>query len=1260
MKLKTSIIVVLMISLSILSAGTIQKTFTFSDPVFAETDGYHKVTIDELTYITKPGEPQLPSLPVQMLLPAGEKAIEVEIDYSSSEILSGSYNIYPSQRQYPMNYDGDIEFEQANPAIYNLNKFFPENLTSEFTTQYMRGHSIALLNLFPIQYNPQTGEVRFYNELTVTIRSQNDYEAQTAFNNFFRTDNSTQKKISYLVSNSEELSQYPANDNSRDVNDFEYIVITPNQFLVDLNSFISFKESQGYHVYTKTTEDIYAEYSGTDIADQIRNFIVDAYQTMGAEFVLLVGDTQLLPHRGFWVDAGGTVDYGIPSELYYEGLDRVGTGTGPDWNVDGDGQWAETSEADFFTEVHVGRLSVENSVELAAAINKQMMYQDQPVADQLENVLTVGEQLNDNPVTWGGTYKDEIITGGSFNGYTTVGMPANLNIQTLYERDGYWNATDLANHMNSGLNILNHLGHSNVDYNMKFYNTSVTNQTLTANGIDNNFFLIYSQGCLPAAIEQNCIAEKFTTIENGCAAFVGNSRYGWYSPGGTNSGSQYMDRQFFNALFDTDVSAISSLNAVSKEVGASQAYSDAWFRWSYYCLLVLGDPTLDIWTAQPTDPVVTYQPSIPMGATAIPFQTDVPYARIGLMQNDELIGRAIADEYGDVLLETFEPVLSPEEITVSIIGHNKNRHSGSMVVISNEPYVIFDSYDINDSAGNNNGEPDYNESISLDVTLNNLGNQPAADVTAVISTDDDYITITDDTENFGDFATNQLITIDDAFSMDIAELIPDQHVVEFTVEATGSADETWTSTFNMILNAPEIAAESMFLNDSNGNNNGILDPGETATIIINTENVGHAVSPDAMAGLVSNNPLVTLTNSVSMLGPINAQGSANATYEVTADASIEIGTLVEFNFAVFAGVYILEKTFTHQVGLIAENFETASFNSFPWEFTGHEDWTISDGAYEGTYCAMSGQIGHNQNSGLRLEIDVVAQGDLSFYRTVSSEANYDYLKFYVDGTLIEEWSGDVAWEQEVISLDPGNHILEWKYVKDQGVAGGTDCARIDYIIFPPLGVIFPPMININPNLITTEIPVNTIQNEIMEVSNIGGEVLNYSISTTNSPDWLSYDPETGSLGAGEVDEITLIFDSYGLTAGSYNSALLVDDGIGNQHIVPVTMTVTATGTGNDLIPLTTELYGNHPNPFNPTTEINFGLNVDSKVALNIYNIKGQKVKTLINNVQEAGYHTVQWNGRDDENKQVTSGVYFYEFRVYETDYTSIKKMILLK
>ena len=85
---------------------------------------------------------------------------------------------------------------------------------------------------------------------------------------------------------------------------------------------------------------------------------------------------------------------------------------------------------------------------------------------------------------------------------------------------------------------------------------------------------------------------------------------------------------------------------------------------------------------------------------------------------------------------------------------------------------------------------------------------------------------------------------------------------------------------------------------------------------------------------------------------------------------------------------------------------------------------------------------------------------------------------------------------------------------------------------------------------------------------------------------------------------------------------------------------------------------NFPNPFNPTTTINFQLSVDSEVELKIYNIKGQKVKTLVNDSFIEGNHSVIWNGKDSNGNQVGSGIYFYKLKA--GDFQKVRKMILLR
>jgi hypothetical protein len=93
-----------------------------------------------------------------------------------------------------------------------------------------------------------------------------------------------------------------------------------------------------------------------------------------------------------------------------------------------------------------------------------------------------------------------------------------------------------------------------------------------------------------------------------------------------------------------------------------------------------------------------------------------------------------------------------------------------------------------------------------------------------------------------------------------------------------------------------------------------------------------------------------------------------------------------------------------------------------------------------------------------------------------------------------------------------------------------------------------------------------------------------------------------------------------------------------------------------------KLYQNHPNPFNPSTTIAFtvpgGSGAKQNVALNVYDLRGALVKSLVNGPVAGGRHEVSWNGTNNNGKQVASGVYFTQFA--SGGYKSVKKMILLR
>ena len=136
------------------------------------------------------------------------------------------------------------------------------------------------------------------------------------------------------------------------------------------------------------------------------------------------------------------------------------------------------------------------------------------------------------------------------------------------------------------------------------------------------------------------------------------------------------------------------------------------------------------------------------------------------------------------------------------------------------------------------------------------------------------------------------------------------------------------------------------------------------------------------------------------------------------------------------------------------------FSDFAWEFSGNADWQADNSqVFEGNYSGKSGTIDHNEQSAVSITLEVVEDGQISFYKKVSCEATgsqtgnyYDYLAFFIDGVEIDKWAGEVDWSLEAFPVTIGSHNFEWLFIKDHAVTSGADAAWIDFIVLPPLNV----------------------------------------------------------------------------------------------------------------------------------------------------------------------------------------------------------------
>ncbi|MCD4791189.1 MAG: T9SS type A sorting domain-containing protein [Bacteroidales bacterium] len=555
-------------------------------------------------------------------------------------------------------------------------------------------------------------------------------------------------------------------------------------------------------------------------------------------------------------------------------------------------------------------------------------------------------------------------------------------------------------------------------------------------------------------------------------------------------------------------------------------------------------------------------------------------------------------------------------------------------------YLVVDDYTVV-SGGDDIIE--FGETTYLSVSIKSLGVVTITGAEMLISINDEYVTMNDSIEILGNFEPGEIKTFTDAFIFDVGNLVPNEHELDFNTLITDDSGGEWTSHIYLTAYAPEISAGSVTVDDGG---NGGLDPGETADLIVTLVNDGGATANNIVATLFSDDPYITINNNTGNINILNPYNNDTVTFNVTASDEIPIGYILEFTVDIEADndytasdqVYVI-------VGLICEDFETGNFSAYPWQFGGNAEWMIDDSImFEGNYSARSGDIDDEQTSDMLLEVCVLSDGEIGFYKKVSSEATYDFLRFYINGIEKGAWEGEQDWSISTYPISAGVHTLKWSYEKDMSISNGSDCGWVDNITFPPFGDPYP-QLTYNPETFVLTLESGEIVTDTITIMNEGTGPIIFSVevvdSLGNSVDWLSVDQQNGGLNPATGDTIEVTFDATGLEQGNYMANIIITDHLDNEYIIPVWMYVEiipGIGKNNYIARFETM-----PNPFSDKTQIRFEVKKSGKLTLDIFNFKGSKIKTLIPGLMlNKGSHTVIWDATNQSGNRVKPGIYFYK------------------
>ncbi len=798
-------------------------------------EGYAQVRVTGCEITDEPGAPELPVKAVMVALPLGAKITGITILDTETEFLDGEHLLACAQPPVILSQDEITQRAEPDENIYASDQPYPENIIELRGEGIYGDYQICELLVYPLQYKPKSMKLIYHRSVSFRIM----YEGGSK-----RSAQSTALKK--MVINPDDVTitkTYRTRDN------FTYLIISDPPVDTVFQRLADWKTKKGVPTQVRTVNWILANYSGEDNAACIRNYI-KTLPDSNIQYVLLAGDTYMIPCRYAYAMTCSAFIWNredsLPCDLYYADLQG-------DWNFDGDGLYGEIEDSiDLYPDLTVGRAPVGSIAEAQSYVNKILTYEKDPPREYLDNALLLAEILWSNPYTNQGIHKDRL---------EAESFPPNLYVTKLYEAMGNETRTAVMNALRNGQNLINHDGHGSTSVmgvgtgylNYNDLDTITTNQ---------QYGILFSLGCWTAAFDFSSIGEAFVkNIGGGGIAFVGNSSYGWGSPGNPGFGiSDIFDSRFFYSLLVEENYHIGTALSMCKAHFIPYSREKNVYRWHQYQLNLLGDPEMMVWTAIPESLIVAAPQSIPLGNSSILFAvqdkntgTPVENALVCLMKGSESYASGYTDASGQVFLDANPASMGNCDLTVT--AHNYIPLETTIPVVTG-PFVNYQGWIINDSLGNADGIANPNEIILLSLILKNDGNAVANNINITLRTQDPNATIGDSTEYLSVLNAADSTCLDNAFSINIGNTT-NAHTISFELEVD-EATRTLTYYPGLLVGTPILSIADFTIYDPP------TMPGDTASIYLDIANSGYGYAHTPCITLSSADPYVTLlTDSIS-------------------------------------------------------------------------------------------------------------------------------------------------------------------------------------------------------------------------------------------------------------------------------------------------------------------------------------------------------------------------------------------------------------
>jgi WD40 repeat protein len=732
---------------------------------------------------------------------------------------------------------------------------------------WLRGRKLVLIRAFPLSADPASGEVRLATQITIALHGRKGAPPAVAG----PRETPWESKVDQVLGAGPacDLRQAPTPPAgplvppsaagpsptfrpTRDGSPVEYVIITNGAMAPAFQELADWKSQKGVKAVVRTLEWVAATYPpGVDRAEQLRFFLADAYANWGTLWVLLGGDSDVVPVR-YATHALGLPPELVPTDLYYGALDG-------NWNHDGDASFGEGRPpgqpvggdlADLVPELMVGRATVSTPEQAQTFVDKVIRYEQGLITGgggYPGSVLLLGERLS------------PALDGAQFCEQVRARLPGGLRVVRMYENyTAYPGALPevrqrVLDSLDVGFGLVHHVGHG-------FRNTMSVGQGALDNAdIDaltngNRGSVLYAVNCSSTAFDFNAISERFLKNPGGGGvAYIGSTRLGFTGDSGD------FQNAFYDLVFGEDVVAIGQALALSKIPFLAESVSETPARWLTFSILLLGDPEMPIWRRVPPPLTVSHSGTMALGSGPFAVQVSaggspLAGARVSLRKAGDAMALAPSGSSGTAQVDFRPSTLGTFTVTVTHPDY-RPRVASASVVASNAPAVELVGTVLDDDAsapsrGNGDGKADAGEAVALRLSLQNRGGTTATGVRAVLRVrgQTELATVTQQLVTYGNLAPQSQSAGNGSYVIDLHPGAPPafQPVLELAIE---SGARRWLETFVLPVHVIRIAHDGHSVVDSppGGNGNGIPEPNERVEIQLHARNDGTGPADGVLA-----------------------------------------------------------------------------------------------------------------------------------------------------------------------------------------------------------------------------------------------------------------------------------------------------------------------------------------------------------------------------------------------------------------------------